>query len=710
MTVTTIATYTKLKSLTLHVRCLLVIWFFCGLAGATQSTTYANPQIDSLRKVIEAARHDSIRIHALVDWDELVYVSDPEQDYLLNQQILKICQGNLSQKLSEAETHFFKKYQAMALNNLGLIYWKQGDYALATDHHTRALKIREALDDKQGISGSLGNIGLIYWSQLDYDKAEEYCLRSLEIDKTLNDKQSMAATLNNLGLIKNEQGQDSIAIIYHQKALSIRNEINDLQGVAYSYINIGLIYQGSEKYAESLELYQKSRDILLEIGDEAGEVGAIFGIGSVYRLKGEWHKAIAFFEQAYVKAEKNKLREDLKKTADAMSFCYRKLGDYKNALTMQDIYLAHKDTLERTENAGEVYRQEFKYKYEKQAHADSIKQAESDKLKDAKLSEQEAINEKQQILQYVMAGGIVLILIFFVTLYIRFREIRKQKAIIETQKVSLENSNLLLELKTREVIDSIAYAQRIQEAYLPPQNQLTEYFPDSFLFYRPKDILSGDFYWFHQLKSADGHLYKYVAVADCTGHGVPGAIMSVICSAALTESVTTAGKTTPSEILTTARTILLKNLKNTETHTTKDGMDVSLMRLNQTTRELVYAGAHNPLWIYDEQGKLTELKGDKQPVGSFDFMQPFTEQTITLSANCAIYLSSDGFQDQFGGAHLPNGRNSGKKFKAANLKKLLTEMSQKPMSAHPARLDNTFNDWRGDLEQVDDVCVIGVRF
>ena len=682
---------------------------FLQLFNATaQHSDEFSRQIDSLQKVAQTTTDDSVRVLTILAWDDLIYVN-PEQDFLLNQQMLKICENKLKGELPPAKNRFFKKHQAIALNNLGLVFWKQGDYIKATECHTKALKVREEIGDKQGVSGSLGNIALIYWNQLDYNKAEEYILRSLAIDKELGDSMSIGVAFDNMGLIKKDQGHDSIALTYHKAALNIRLSIGDVKGVAYSYINIGLIHQRNMQMDSALVLYNKSLTILKEIGDEHGAVGALFGIGSVHRIQKQWTKALPCFMQAYNLAEKNKLREDLKKNADAMSFCYRQLGDYKNALMMQDIFVAHKDTLERAENASAVYQQEFKYKYEKQAHADSIKQAESDKLKDARNAHLEAVNQKQEILQVVMAGGIALILIFFSTLYLRFRKIRTQKSIIENQKSSLERSNLLLEVKTQEVIDSIAYAQRIQEAYLPPQGQLAELFPNSFLYYRPKDILSGDFYWFHQVEQPNGEQLNYVAVADCTGHGVPGAIMSVICAAALTEAARTLGKVSPAEILTTARTILLQNLKNTENHTARDGMDISLVRISETTRELVFSGAHNPLWIFDASGTLTELKGDKQPVGSFEHMQPFTDQSIILPANCTLYLSSDGFQDQFGGAHLPNGKTAGKKFKAANLKKLLAELSQVPMQQHVAKLNQTFDDWRGDLEQVDDVCVIGVR-
>ena len=283
--------------------------------------------------------------------------------------------------------------------------------------------------------------------------------------------------------------------------------------------------------------------------------------------------------------------------------------------------------------------------------------------------------------------------IFLIFVFNRLRVTRKQKAVIEEQKEEVELAHNELEEKNKEITDSIQYAKRIQNAILPQAMVVKKYLQESFILYKPKDIVAGDFYWLEPSKNK-----VLFAAADCTGHGVPGAMVSVVCNNGLNRSVREYGLTDPGEILNKTREIVVKEFEKSEEEV-KDGMDIALCSIEGNTLE--YAGAHNPLWII-RNGELLETKANKQPIGQFDNPEPYTTHTLELQKGDSIYIFSDGYVDQFGG-------EKGKKLKTANFKKLLLSIQKENMSTQKHLIDEAFENWKGNLEQLDDVCVIGVR-
>lgn len=305
-----------------------------------------------------------------------------------------------------------------------------------------------------------------------------------------------------------------------------------------------------------------------------------------------------------------------------------------------------------------------------------------------------------------------LILTFMIGIY--FTGInREYESIVVLQKEKLE-------IKNKEITDSITYAKRIQTAILPPLRIVKEHLRESFILYKPKDIVAGDFYWmesFAKASDSEGKSFAKAsdtervaenekenlilfAAADCTGHGVPGAMVSVVCNNALNRSVREYGLTDPGKILDKTREIVVKEFEKSDEEV-KDGMDISLCAYNTKTHMLKWAGANNPVWIVRD-GVLQEVKGDKQPIGKYSEHKPFTTHTIQLSEGNAFYVFTDGYYDQFGG-------DKGKKFKAAKMKELLLSIYQRPMEEQRRIIDEAFETWKDNLEQIDDVCVVGVK-
>ncbi len=265
------------------------------------------------------------------------------------------------------------------------------------------------------------------------------------------------------------------------------------------------------------------------------------------------------------------------------------------------------------------------------------------------------------------------------------------------QKDEAEKQRNLVEEKQKEILDSITYAKRIQEAILPSDNIVKQHLPDSFILYKPKDIVAGDFYWVENVEESDNVIF---AAADCTGHGVPGAMVSVICNNALNRVLKEFKLHEPDKILNKTRELVIEQFEKSDDDV-KDGMDISLCILNRKTMQLQWAGANNPLWIIRDK-KLMETRPDKQPIGKYEEKKPFTNHIIQLQKNDCIYIFTDGFADQFGG-------EEGKKFKKAVMRELLINLQDKTMEEQKRTIDTVFENWKGEFEQIDDVCIMGVK-
>ncbi|MCB9224979.1 MAG: DUF4154 domain-containing protein [Crocinitomicaceae bacterium] len=322
------------------------------------------------------------------------------------------------------------------------------------------------------------------------------------------------------------------------------------------------------------------------------------------------------------------------------------------------------------------------------------------KVKDDELVVQKETISEQQKQLFVSILFVILIAVGGIIVYRSYRQKKKANLILEEQRSRIETQKREIEHQHEEIMDSIAYAKRIQTAILPPPRLVKEYLAKSFVLYKPKDVVAGDFYWMEPV----GDMVLFAA-ADCTGHGVPGAMVSVVCNGGLNRAVREFGLAEPGQILTKTRELVIQEFEKSEEEV-KDGMDVALCSLGPASASgtsLEFAGAHNPLWVVRKGAEeVEEFKADKQPIGKYAEQKPFITHKVELKEGDTFYVFSDGFADQFGG-------DKGKKFKTANFKKLLISIQDQPIEKHQELIDQAFEDWRGKLEQLDDVCVIGVR-
>ncbi len=581
----------------------------------------------------------------------------------------------------------------VTLNHLARFYMSHHcDYAMAIGFYTQSLKVLEESGDKRGLATTLNDIGGIHLEQCNYVQSIEYYSRSLKIREELGgDPWGEADMLNNIGANYYWLKNYDKALEYYNNSVKAYQKTGTTPAV--SFLNLGLVYKDQKDDAKAMEFLNKSLKISEETRNYKINSWSLNYLGVIYSNQKKYSKAIDYGTKALAIAKQQGMIRESMDAAKTLYESYRATNNSQRALEMHELYISTRDSFRSVENQKNVIRQEYKYIYEKQVAADSVKTVEEKKVTDAHIAAQHAQLEEEKTKRNTLYGGLGLLILFGGIMYNRFRITRRQKGIIESQKQEVERQKELVEEKNREVHDSINYAKRIQSAILPPSKVIKEYLKDSFILYKPKDIVAGDFYW---MERREGR--TLFAAADCTGHGVPGAMVSVVCNNALNRAVREYGLRIPGEILDKAREIVIQEFEKSDEEV-KDGMDITLCSLEGN--KLLFAGANNPLWMI-RNGVHTEMKADKQPIGKFDAPKPFTTHACELQKGDLLYLFSDGYADQFGGPKK-------KKFKYKAFQELLLANCNKTMEEQKQVLDETIEQWKGELEQVDDICIIGLR-
>ncbi len=582
------------------------------------------------------------------------------------------------------------KGAAASLGNIGVAYYSLGEYKKALGYYDRALKINQDIDDARGIGANLGNISLIHSVLGNYDIALQKSLEGLEYDIKSGVPRRLIAGYANVGVSYSKLDSADKALEYQRKCIEVSRKYNDQRSLATATMNVGVILEKQGDTEQALENYLEALEIRKTLKDPHGLAESYSNLAQLFAKRKEMGKAIQYGEQGYQLAKDNDLLSDIKANAKQLYQIYRKAGKHKKALEMHEAFIEARDTLLSVENRKSALLSEFEHQFRLKTVADSTKAAEAEKVIVAELAAERSENVRQQQRSYFLYGGLALTLLFGLFIFNRFRITNRQKLVIEEQKMMVEEKN-------REILDSIQYAKRLQDAILPPTKLVKEYLEQSFILYKPKDVVAGDFYWMETVGDT-----IYFAAADCTGHGVPGAMVSVVCSNALSKALVEENIVEPAKILDRTRELVINRFGRSE-ESIKDGMDISLCALNLSTNAAQWAGANNPLWIIRaENGTLEEIKGDKQPIGSYAVERPFTNHAIKFEAGDTLYLFSDGYPDQFGGT-------KGKKYKTGQLKAFLASIREHDMTKQGELLDIEFTRWKGNIDQIDDVCMIGVR-
>ncbi|GAB4199332.1 MAG: hypothetical protein Fur0023_01520 [Bacteroidia bacterium] len=595
----------------------------------------------------------------------------------------------MKQKHQPALTQKIETCEARTYGNLGVTYMDYSAYSKALEYFFKSLTLFEKLNDKKGQANALGNIGIVFDLQRKYDKAIEYYNKVIQIAKSLNDKDLQASVYGNIGLSYKNKDNYEKALEYFLIAKNLAQEIQSKIIEAINLENIGEIYKLTKNYDKALQYYSDALKINKELGNKIGVAINYGDIGRVYYFQKKYDLA----EQYLLKSEILLTQLNSKYHLNNVHLWLSELYAETKKMDKAYIHLLHhkniRDSIFNEDNQRIITTKELQYQYEKEK---SIQQAEFNK----KIALEKAQRENQKKISKIITIASVILFLSLIIITQRLYITNKQRKIILRQHKSIEIQKNLLQEKNKEITDSINYAKRIQEAILPSQNLWTKVFPQSFILYLPKDIVAGDFYWLEETKD-----YVFVAVADCTGHGVPGAMVSVVCSNALTKCVIEEKLINTNEILNKTREIVIQKLHGDEQHI-RDGMDICLIRLDkQDYRKIQYSGANRPLVII-QNNELIELKPDKQPIGWMEEEKEFSYINITLQKDATLYLFTDGYADQFGG-------DKNKKIGSKRLMEELKKCASLDISEQQHYLLDFLKNWKKQTLQIDDITIIGIK-
>jgi len=679
----------KQKKLLLLFICISAYLLICTSAFAQNKTI-----IDSLQRAIKSAKNDTEKVN-------FIYALSSEYRNFNGDSALILSKN----ALALAEKNNYLKGQARCYNNIGLIYHYSGNYPLALDYQFKAMKIYEKQNDKKGIAISYNSIGIVYWQAGNYILSLENFMNALKIRESYTgkeleskeNKQGISGCYINIGSTYLLQEKYVESLANYKIGQKIQEEINDQNGLYMSSNNIGEINYKQGDYPLAFENYSKALKIAEHIGNKSGVAGCYLNIGNTLEKQKKYNEAIIYMNDAIKLARETGYMEVIKEASLGLSAAYKGLNNYEKAFAYFKYFSEIKDTLYNKENAKSIAEMSAKYETEN-------KQKEIDLLnKDKELKDTEI--KKRNILIYSVSAGFGLLIILSVII-LRSNQQRKkandllaeQNAKIDTKNKEITIQKEIIEKKNKDTLSSINYAKRIQETILPADGLIKRHLPQSFVFYRPKDVVSGDFYWFVEQNNI-----LFYAIIDCTGHGVPGALMSMIANSLLNEIVKEKKIT---KILEELDKGISQQMKKSEESlkSLDDGLDISVCVFDKQKNEIQFAGAHQSAYQISNN-ELKEFKGNVYSIGGFfpaDMKKEWTNNQIKIHPNDMIYMASDGFQDQFSG-------EGNLKFSSQKMKELFLEISTLEIEKQKEKIVQTFFEWKGNYKQIDDILVIGFR-
>ncbi len=641
--------------------------------------------------------------------------------------------------LDIAEKINYLEYIATVNTNIAIDYHTLGNLTIALKYNMEAARLFDEIGDLHNYALTIGNIGALYLDNKEYEKAKKYLLDAYNLkDSIFIEDYYLQTNMINLGIVYIYFKDLELSEKYFSEALEITTKNEDVKAQVTVYLNLITVYLNKNDNLKALEYAELALKLSLEIESEQYTASSYKKLGQVYNALGKYNLAIENLKTAYEMSIEMDYLTYILDILEELKIAYKSIGDYKNAFETDELYIMFQDSLTGIETQKQLAELTTVYETEKKEQ-EIEKQKLEIKAKNLKIKQGNTII-------FSVSAVLLLLILLSVVLITSIRAKKRANRLLTIQKKMIEQKNeelkqLIEEVSTQkeeiehqrdianqqkeEILSSISYAQRIQRAVLPSKEFVDEILPENFVLFRPRDIVSGDFYWLKKIRNL-----TIVAVADCTGHGVPGAFMSMLGSAFLNDLVTVKSLDTTGKILNSLRDRIKKSLKQTgEEEEQKDGMDIAFYVVNSETLELQFSGAYNSMYIIrpnlesSEESlnvvnqldnsitlkpdnsitrQLIELKADRQPIAVHVVEKDFTTQKFQLHKGDCLYSFSDGYTDQFGG-------ESNSKYMTKNFKKLLLSIFQKSMQEQKHILDEELLKWRGEKEQTDDVLVIGVR-
>ena len=578
-----------------------------------------------------------------------------------------------------------KKLLTRICYDIGDDWEYQSDFTRALEYFLKSLRYAEESGDQDLLIGSQLKVAKIYEEFSDSKKSLQYLNMACELVKKSQDTLTIISVLNTTGENLRKNKQYDLALLKHQEALALTRKKKALDNEGVTLLAMGKVYMDQGQNALALDYFLESYKQLRSDNIQRRNICLVLSaIAEAYYKQKKYPQALDYYKQSLDVAGAIGLSEVSAECDQSLSQTYAQLNNYKLSLEYYKKYIAARDSIYSQENTKKLVRSEMNFEFAKQR---TIQQAEIEKQE---LNHKEAIKRKNTFLYFGVSLGVI-ILSFLVIFLNRFRLIQQQKKLIEKQN--------------RNMHANIVNAKSLQDNILPSQQMLDRLLPTHFILYLPKETVSGDFYWVHESKGL-----VFVALADCTGHGVTGALMSMLGYSLLNDIVINKKIHSPEEILNLLNQEVIGSLNQNSTDNTSmdGGMDIALCCIDKASQELRMASAHQPIYIVKKSG-IEVIKGDEFSIGwqLNGRMPAYKKITVKMEQVCAIYFSSDGLCDQMT-RKTDIGPN--KKFSSTRLLNMITEISQLNISQQKQHVNQLFEEWKGDNDQTDDVLVMGIKF
>lgn len=550
----------------------------------------------------------------------------------------------------------------------------------------QALLARELsfkLNYQIGIANSYCNSGAAYYLLSHYQLALSDLFKAKEFFNSINDKPQISVCLRYIGNAYVGLNQFEKAIEFYNQTLQISNELNDLKSIAYLHANMGFTYLKMQVFPKAIDVLNKALDILHKQNDDIGIADASNTLAQVHIENNQSSKAFGLIQEALKRSNNVDHIRGIANSNTNLGNFYKLRQDFDRAIYHHKIALASAIEMGEKMLAASVYKNlsnTYQDNGDFKKALECFEQYEYTKSKLNDLNNEVAVQSLQNELE--------------------LEKSEKENEIFRLKNIELVNAFKLIEEKNKNITDSLKYARHIQESLMPGKTTLDTHLQDYFVFYKSKDIVSGDFYWLQQKNDK-----VFFSVVDCTGHGVPGAFISLVGNNVLIQAVKDNVSGRAEDIINQTNILFNRTIRQTlEESTVKDGMDLSFLAIDRKKEELQFVGANHTL-VLIRDGNMLTFKGNKFPIGIFigEEVKQFTSETIPYKKGDTFYLFTDGYIDQFGGA-------DSRKYTRKRLYTLLLEINYLPMTEQKEKIVSVFNEWLGDQEQLDDVLISGIRF
>lgn len=593
-----------------------------------------------------------------------------------------------------------KKGIIQCYNAFSIIARTNGDILSAIDYVFKSLKMSEALKDSISQANLYNNLSVFYLDVEDFEKAEQYALKSLEISSKIKEERTKSNAYNNLSFIYKKQGDIKKSYENLYLSTSISEKLGDKNQLVSAYSNIGVMRKDEKKYTEAIEFYTKSLKIATEINSIDGVANANYKLGEVYSIQNNFAKAQLYAEKSLQLSQQINSAIDIKNSAGLLKDIYEKNGDYKKAITMANLFIKLKDSILSFDKKREITRKEIKYNYDKKILADSIKNSVQKKLDDAKIELQKTQIEQQKSTRRLLLIGIGIVFILLIYTINRLLVTAKQKKIIQNQTKITEQQKNELELKNKNIQESIEAAKDIQLSIFPNQLEIASYFKDQFLVFQPLDNLSGDFFW---IKKINTHLI--IVIGDCTGHGIPGSMLTLLANEFLNKIIVQNKNYSPLNILTELNKEVndYLNRKNTQGRFLREGMDVAICSIDTISNNLNYVGLNINLYLSNKDNILQTIQSSKGELGRYNSLSNITEHNFGLANTKGFYISTDGLKDQL------KYRSNAANFGYNGFENFLSTTQNESFMEQSIRLKKLIENACNKEKQIDDILVFGFK-